>query len=259
MKVAESQSDRETYSRLQVVRSATLDGPGGQDAARGMLRFQQQYERGEGTNVWMGEGEGEGPAVSFGLASSMNSDGISPRIHLEAGLRDLFTSPRSRELLREVRFLSATVERRKSGIVGDFLLASLSSMRDMGRILQGASNGASAGYLGLPNSIGTSGLYASTWAGWSFRTESGWFGGRLSLTGDELQDRARVSLAPGLTWDILRDSWAFHTEVHQNFRSGLGWECQYDWILGQESTLLLKWLRSPLGENGFSVDFQFRF
>lgn len=257
LKVAESRSNRESHVQLQGIRDATLDQPGGPDAARRLLRFQEELEgRGE-QDAW--PGEAEGPAVSLGVASSSDSGRLSPRVHLEAGLRDSHTLPQPQGLLREVKFLSATVEGRPDGPAGDLLLASLSSLRDMSRIVQAASNGASAGYLGLPNSTGTSGLFASTWTGWSVRTQSGWFSGRLSLTGDELQDHARVALAPGLTWDILRDSWTFHLEAHYSLRDGLGWEWRQDWLLDRNSTLRIRWVNSPLGEEGLSVDFQYRF
>ena len=201
----------------------------------------------------------EGPALSAGLVHYKDVRVTGMRLHFEAGLRDSHTAPESEHVLKEVKLMASTLDAIGGDLKGDVILVSLSTLRNATRLSRGISSGASTGYIGLPNSLGTSGLYLSTWAGYSAKLDLGWFGGRVSAVIDELEGRAGILIGPGMTWDMRVASFVAHCEVNYDYREGFGVLARQDLVLSDSATLRASWLQSPLGEEVWMLAFQLRF
>ena len=254
IKVAESRATKDDYAFLQELRAESLAEQGGAEAAREIIEWRSELSA-QDDATW--PGEGEGPSVSAMVVGSPDDQGF--RLSVEAGLRDTFTKPVPMHVLKDTHFLRATVEERGGALDSELTLISLATLRDARDLLGGPSSGVSAGYTDLQNPLGTSGLYASTWGGLSIQTSAGWLGGRLSLTADEIHDQVDLSVAAGMTWDLILHDHSLHAEIHQG-ADGLGGRLRHDALLSGSLSLRTEWTHSPDEEEDVvSVGLQFRF
>lgn len=256
IKVAESRARRGEYERFQEARAEILRAEEGAEDAKRVVAFQERVQEQVGLS-WTEESEG--PALSIGMIHHKDLGATGMRVHFEAGLRDSHTSPEPEHVLKEVKLLSSTLDAIEGNLKGDVILISLSTLRDATSLSRGASSGASAGYIGLPNSLGSSGLHLSTWAGFSAKLDQGWVGGRLSAVVDELEGKAGMLIYPGMTWDMKMADFVAHCEVNYDFCEGFGLLARQDLILSNSATLRASWVHSPFGEEVLMFGFQFRF
>jgi hypothetical protein len=253
--VAESRATRETYSAVQEVRRRTLEEPHGTFAAQRALAFQEEVAQALRRD-W--PGDAEGPAASVGVFHDGESDEAGVRLHAEAGIRDVHSLPCAEEVLREIEFLSLTVDVDSGESRADLVLASIGMTREFHSLNRGTSNGAAVGYAGLPDARGTKGAYAQAWIGVDDRTPAGWLGGRVTLVADELQDEADLRALPGASWRYLGTRFAGHLEVHHDFDAETGWRLQQDLLWSDTLTLSASWTRTPQGEDLVAVVLQTR-
>ena len=256
VKVSESNAGQEEYAALQQVRISTLQSPTGLQVANELVSLQQDAWNQE-LAAWTEEPEG--PSLAVGYFSNLDTGGAGTRFQIEAGLRDFSSSPASKQVLREVQFLAATIDLGAESTGADFTLASISTHRDITRLMKAPSNGASLGYAGLANQLGTKGLYAATWGGVSMKAGSSWFGGRVTVAADDLQDRGRLIVAPGFTFEHRLGPSVTSVEVHYSLRDGEGWFLNQDLILSDATSIQASILKSPLGENLLALTLQVRF
>jgi hypothetical protein len=255
IKVAESRANKDEFAFLQKLRAETLSKDGGAEAATDIIEWQSGLSA-QNDASW--PKEGERPSVSATAIGSPDDGSHGFRFSVEAGLRDSFTEPVPSNVLREIHFLKGTIEERKDSLDIEFILISLATLRDAGGLLGGPSSGISAGYTGLQNPLGVSGLFATTWGGLAIRTDSGWLGGRLSLTADELDSQVDFSAAAGLTWDVVLPDHSLHAEIHYG-EGGLGGLIRHDALLSRSLSLRTELNYFSGGESLASIGLQFRF
>ena len=256
IKVAESTAQRDEFLALQHLRADTLANPGGQEAARSIIARYSSLEEGFAPHWSI---EAEGPAMAISMPYYLDDGVYGLRISGELGLRDKFTQPQPSHVLREATLLRLTLEEKSDSVLADVILASFSTSRDAQGLLGGASNGASLGYATLPNPLGTSGLYFSTWGGLSMHTSSGWLGARINLAAEELHDQPKANIAAGLTWDLLLPKSVTHCEALLGLQGELGFELRHDLILSSHTSLRIDWIHPPDNQDVLSIGIQLRY
>lgn len=253
---AESSTDTQGYLFLQEVRTLTLQSNGGTEAAKHLVALQEAAWE-EDLTSW--QSAPQGPSASLGTFFRTDNDLSGIQIHLEAGLHNPQASSTSGNSLKEVKFISGIVQQSAKTTRGDFTLVSIDTQRAFTPLRHSTSNGGSLGYSGLPNSLGLEGLYASAWSGISFKHKDRWFGGRLTLSTSELQDRAKLSAAPGVTFRQKIGRSISVAKFDFNFSDGAGWLLEQNFLLAEALTLSLGWLKSPYGEQQLSLTTELRF
>ncbi len=244
------------YDVLQEMRSSTLEARGGKQAAKQLVALQEEAWE-EELPSW--ESAPQGPAVLVGHFSRTDTNESGIMIHWEAGLHDQQATSSSGHSLKEVEFLSGTIQQSEESTKGDLTLFSIGTQRAFTPIRHSASNGASLGYSGLPNTLGLEGLYASAWSGITFKQGGNWFGARLTLSGSDLQAKAEISATPGLTfrrdWGRLKSA----ANLDFNLSDGPGWFLEQSYLFTEALDFNLGWLESPHRERQLSLTLEYRF
>jgi hypothetical protein len=195
IRLNESRVDPDQHRELQTLRRATLEGPGGTEAAKAIT---QGTDNGLAPlSAWTRSEEG--PRVSLGALG--DTDGHAGfRLGLEAGLRDWDTAPSNNEARRVAHLLSIEIDRLADTYRTCFVLAGMHSERNLPGIFGGGSSGFEIGYIDRVNAAGTHGIHLETWSGLSARWgESTWTGIRLIARADDIQDDSRLRLLPAIT------------------------------------------------------------
>ena len=157
----------------------------------------------------------------------------------------LFTVPVPQKVMREVSFLRLTADIAKDHQEFDLILVSISTYRNAFSLRGGLSSGASAGYRELPNPLNNRGMSISAWAGPSIRSAAGWFGARVSLSGDDLATDPSLTPSVGVTWASQLGDHVLEAELHGVLEDGLGGALRVRRLLGDSWSVTAEGIRSP--------------
>jgi hypothetical protein len=195
IRLNESRVDLDQHRNLQTLRRATLEGPGGAEAAKDLSKSTDA-----GTaNLSIWKRSEEGPGLTLGVISD-TAGRTGLRLSCEAGLRNTETAPRNFEARREVHFLGIEVDSIGTEQRCKVTLGMLDNERNLYGLFGGGSSGFEVGYIDRVNAEGTHGVYLESWSGLSARWgDSTWTGIRVIARADDLQNDTRLRLLPAIT------------------------------------------------------------
>ena len=160
--------------------------------------------------------------------------------------------------MREVSFLRLTADIAQDEQEFDLILASISTYRNAFSLRGGLSSGFSAGYRELPSPLNNRGMSISTWAGPSIRSAAGWFGARVSLSGDDLATDPSLTPSIGATWTSQLGDYVLEAELHGVLEDGLGGALRARRLLGDSWSVTAEGIQSPDDRSVLGLSVQVR-
>ncbi|MFN9113383.1 MAG: DUF4105 domain-containing protein [Bacteroidota bacterium] len=193
IRLNESRANTAEFAELQQLRRETTRGEEGQRAAAEFSR--RDYGEFRPISEWVRSEEG--PSVCAGAVwDSVLSAGLT--FGIEAGLRDKSTPPVNSDVQRTVRFLALDLDAYESTLRSHVTMISMQVDRDFGGVFGSASSGFEFGYNDQANVLGTHGLYLSSIAGVSVRSNQSRLGMSVVARVDDIHSDARIRLLPCL-------------------------------------------------------------